>query len=1275
MKRIFAMILVLLTVACAVWLVACECKHEYADWSVTTASTCDKDGVRTRHCRKCDREETETIPAGHTLTDVAEIPATCEEDGVRAHQLCSACNKIFVDGGEKTAEELVIPKTGHELLPVNAVEATCHEDGVLAHLHCSHCGINYFRGEVIADADLVIPATHKTIDMPGEEKTCTTDGRKAYVYCYDCGACIIDGREVTEEELRIPGGHDLIEIKEIAATCEADGVLAHGHCGTCGADVIEDEEKTEEELRIPATGHEYGSLIEETDKRKHYHCDKCGTDFDEGYRKITKLNKSSCVFGEWHEEIPATCTTPGRRGYYQCTQDPGCADFYYDVNYDYIGSTENCLVIPAGHHYETRYDARQHQSVCTECGDVAYNDWHSRVDDDGYENVYEVIGDRVYWHCKCARCDYAAAEDCGFALTALWVDRSFIIGVDSAATFLINRRTVEGDDGAQSANQFGVSPDFYDALSAMAERPASDFPLKQTFTFSALGFSQELEITFDIERIRAVTQYPAYKQGTIDSLDDIEIALINNNGDVNDRIRLSDCEDVDAGGFDVDADLTAGDKRYTLKFTYDGKPYECSFAYTAERMPFALVEEAVVVARGGIPMLSVYYTPDGWWSETKQLPLLAFTIEEGTFDADVLGEYTLTVSLGDYLRGTVTITVADPKTVVNVMDDLIFPVGSPFMRVRVMYLDGAIGYEVITSRMVLDADYDEDGVALDLNSPGYYGIIYALRGEFQHADVTVYDPQDLRVVDMDPRGDTPRIWEYETKEDGGNYTYTLHPDLTGLYFEVTYDDGTEQIIQVTEDMISYDADALAKAVAQGSSSSFYVSVTYRGYTYRNLRVIPALRLPHSIESVRSDGEWVNTLFILDGALYKDYMLTAYDAVYGGYYNVPLTLSMLYPVTENKDGSFVIGDAPIDLTTTEKGYYRVAVRYTESGEEPNAKLMDLCILETGDIIRELSPYNNDFSYATCGDKDAILEKLQETKYVYSEMVRFERRGFTLMTEYVSFDRLTVGDTSAIDFMHPGEAQLMLSYNGADYKLRFELIPYLDLYGYKAYAMKCWGETVVVKLYDNGYYRICGGYNQSAGRYKTVDARNGVIRLGFNDNMYLLDENSTWLAEWTGSLFGEKYSLTPTVYMMNDMRLYVYTHDGISYADAYSYYNEEWERDATYFVEIGADGTMTVDGMKFSVGEGNVLSIIVEGTTQYTYSATDDGRNMDISFNDNGKAYITQTVVDAETGEVLSTFTVCYDWKIEDDTILLTYQGYPLMSFIVKDGVLTPEQMIL
>jgi len=47
--------------------------------------------------------------SGHTLESVAAIEATNFTDGLLAHDKCSVCGKTFIDGVEKSAEELVIP--------------------------------------------------------------------------------------------------------------------------------------------------------------------------------------------------------------------------------------------------------------------------------------------------------------------------------------------------------------------------------------------------------------------------------------------------------------------------------------------------------------------------------------------------------------------------------------------------------------------------------------------------------------------------------------------------------------------------------------------------------------------------------------------------------------------------------------------------------------------------------------------------------------------------------------------------------------------------------------------------------------------------------------------------------------------------------------------------------------------------------------------------------------------------------------------------------------
>ncbi len=60
---------------------------------------------------------TDPCAGGHTLTAVAEVPATCEETGVKAHWVCSVCGKLFSDAegkNETTLEALTIGVLGHD---------------------------------------------------------------------------------------------------------------------------------------------------------------------------------------------------------------------------------------------------------------------------------------------------------------------------------------------------------------------------------------------------------------------------------------------------------------------------------------------------------------------------------------------------------------------------------------------------------------------------------------------------------------------------------------------------------------------------------------------------------------------------------------------------------------------------------------------------------------------------------------------------------------------------------------------------------------------------------------------------------------------------------------------------------------------------------------------------------------------------------------------------------------------------------------------------------
>lgn len=88
----------------------------------------------------------------HALVEVAEVPATCDKDGVKAHWKCEVCGDLYLDEGMKTPvtdlNKLVIAKLGHKATHVPAKPATVDAEGVVEHWYCATCN-TYF-----ADAKL-----------------------------------------------------------------------------------------------------------------------------------------------------------------------------------------------------------------------------------------------------------------------------------------------------------------------------------------------------------------------------------------------------------------------------------------------------------------------------------------------------------------------------------------------------------------------------------------------------------------------------------------------------------------------------------------------------------------------------------------------------------------------------------------------------------------------------------------------------------------------------------------------------------------------------------------------------------------------------------------------------------------------------------------------------------------------------------------------------------------------------------------------------------------
>ena len=346
---------------------------------VTTEATCKADGVRTYTAKVTfeDKEytssKTEVIPAaGHTLTAVAEVPATCETAGTSAHWKCEVCGKLFSDAEgktETTLEKLTIPATGHAYgEPVwkwnddftASATFTCAND-------TSH-----------------VKKVDATVTSEVTEGSCEVGGTRTYT-----AKVTFDGKDYTDTKTEtLPAtGHQLTAVEKVPATCETAGTSAHWKCDVCGKLFSDAEGKTEttlEKLAIPATGHAYGEPVwkwnDDFTASATFTCGNDTSHVEKADATVTsEVTEGSCEVGGTRtytakvtfdgkdytdtktetlpatghqltavEKVPATCETAGTSAHWKCDV---CGKLFSDAE----GKTETTLeklAIPAtGHAY------------------------------------------------------------------------------------------------------------------------------------------------------------------------------------------------------------------------------------------------------------------------------------------------------------------------------------------------------------------------------------------------------------------------------------------------------------------------------------------------------------------------------------------------------------------------------------------------------------------------------------------------------------------------------------------------------------------------------------------------------------------------------------------------------------------------------------------------------------------------------------------------------------------------------------------------------------
>ncbi len=158
---------------------------------------------------------------GHSMQDVAEIPATCTAHGSTAGKKCSRCN--FTQ--DVTATEPL----GHQPVYQQAVAPTCTHAGHTAGTVCSRCGELYSAQKIDA-------LGHEfTQTIQAVAPTCTENGHTEGSKCSRCG--VVEGCDVIPAK-----GHTEQIVQGKPATTKEKGLTDGVVCSDCGEVLVAQQE-------------------------------------------------------------------------------------------------------------------------------------------------------------------------------------------------------------------------------------------------------------------------------------------------------------------------------------------------------------------------------------------------------------------------------------------------------------------------------------------------------------------------------------------------------------------------------------------------------------------------------------------------------------------------------------------------------------------------------------------------------------------------------------------------------------------------------------------------------------------------------------------------------------------------------------------------------------------------------------------------------------------------------------------------------------------------
>lgn len=249
--------------------------------SVTTVEKdCTTDEELYIFCTQCGAKtpvvKQEGTALGHKAKNVAEVPATCGKDGVKAYVICERCGKMWdKESGKAIDAPKAIPMIApaHEYVSLTAeekdkdgkpasVEATCDTDGYITK-KCRFCGdeVKEYKvktGHNYSDLDWETIKEPSCYEVGYERRVCTIC--KAAEQIKELPKVGHTYESATKLQNQAPG-YEADNIGKVvkAATCTADGT-GYLYCKVCNKDGAK-------EATIPATGHKFGEWTYKPDSK------------------------------------------------------------------------------------------------------------------------------------------------------------------------------------------------------------------------------------------------------------------------------------------------------------------------------------------------------------------------------------------------------------------------------------------------------------------------------------------------------------------------------------------------------------------------------------------------------------------------------------------------------------------------------------------------------------------------------------------------------------------------------------------------------------------------------------------------------------------------------------------------------------------------------------------------------------------------------------------------------------------------------------------------